>query len=209
MTSQVGPWGLILAGGLSRRMGGGDKTLMALGGRPILAHIVERLAPQCDGLLISANGDPGRFDSVGLPVVADHPDDQGAGPLAGLLAGLDWIAERKPFAAAVLTVPSDTPFLPPDLAARFLSARRIPDEICVARSGGRPHHVVALWPIGLRHDLRRAVRTEKLRRVADILARHGVREVAWPSAPVDPFANVNTPRDLDEVRRTAADRSSS
>ena len=145
-TGQVRPLGLILAGGHASRLGGGDKTLLAVGGRTILERIVERLGPQCDGLVLSANGPPDRFPGWAGPVVPDHLDDAGKGPLAGLLAGLDWGAAMRPDLAVVLTVSADTPFLPRDLADRLAAARAAEaDTIAFARSAGPDLPLVALW----------------------------------------------------------------
>lgn len=133
--------GCVLAGGLATRMGGGDKTLRELHGRPLLAHILTRLAPQCAGLAISANGDPARFAAFGLPVWPDPLP--GMGPLGGVLAALE--ASPHPF---VLTVPGDAPFLPPDLVARLHAGRGMV-TVAQAASRGRAHPVIALWPRGL------------------------------------------------------------
>ena len=190
--------GLVLAGGLGRRMGGADKPLLRLGGRTLLERVVLRLAPQCaDGLALSANGDPSRFASFPSPVLPDgvpgHP-----GPLAGILAGLDFFAFRSGSEDGyVLSVPGDAPFLPTDLAARLAAARgEAGSMIAIAASGGREHYTVALWPVVLRADLRRALVERDERRVGAFIARHGAAVVAWPTGPVDPFLNVNTPEDL-------------
>lgn len=196
--------GAILAGGLARRMGGGDKGLREVGGRTILDRVAARLGPQCDGLVLNANGDPARFAGLGLPVVPDGVPGF-AGPLAGLLAVLDWAAANRPDLAYVASAAADTPFLPGDLVAR-LHAGRVAAErpLACAASGGRTHPVVALWPVALRDDLRRAVLDEGERKVGRWGARHGIAAVSWPDAPVDPFFNVNTPEDLVEADRSAA-----
>ena len=187
--------GLILAGGLGRRMGGIDKPLVRLGGRTLLERVVERLGPQCGaGLALSANGDPTRFGTFPGPVLPDTVPGL-PGPLAGLLAGLDFAAAQRPEVSHVLTVPGDAPFLPGDLAMRLGSA--LGDApIALAASGGREHYTVALWPVGLRGDLRRALDERDERRVGGFIARHGAIVVEWPVAGVDPFLNVNTPEDL-------------
>lgn len=191
------PVGLILAGGLSSRFGGGDKALAALGGRPLLAWVIERLAPQCATLVLSANGDADRFAAFGLPVVPDHAIDRGNGPLAGLLAGLDWVAAHRPDAAAVATVAADMPALPGDLVQRLEGARRhAAVAVAAARSGGRPHPLAALWPVGAREVLRSLLRTDGCRRVRDGLERLGAVWVDWPATPFDPFHNINHPADL-------------
>lgn len=196
--------GVVLAGGLARRMGGGDKPMRALSGRPILAHIVERLAPQCSGIVINANGEPARFAEFGLPVAADnvagHP-----GPLAGVLSGLDFAARMRPDIGFVVSVAGDCPFLPLDLVARLRAARQ--DEgamLAVAASGGQAHPVIGLWPVALRDDLRRALVEEDLRKVSRWMARHRLATVSWPTEPVDPFFNANTPDDLAEAERLIA-----
>jgi molybdopterin-guanine dinucleotide biosynthesis protein A len=183
--------GVILAGGLSRRMGGGDKCLLPLGGRPVLAHVIERLRPQVTDLALNANGDSTRFARFGLDVVADDTADF-AGPLAGILAAMDW-AKRNHLAAAVLTVPGDTPFLPRDLAVR-LAAAGVP---ALARSGGRIHPVVGLWPLALAEGLRNALRVEGIRKVEDWTRRLAPAVVDFEAAgSIDPFFNINTPEDL-------------
>jgi molybdenum cofactor guanylyltransferase len=198
------PLGLVLAGGLARRMGGGDKPLTAIGGRSILDRVLDRLRPQCTGLLLNANGDPGRFAATGLAVVADSVPDF-AGPLAGVLAGLDWAAAHAPEADTVVSVPGDCPFLPRDLVARLEAARRREGTpMACARSGEWRHPVVALWPVALREDLRRALTVEDLRKIEVWTARHGVALADWPAEPVDPFFNVNTPEDAAAAERLAA-----
>ncbi|WP_281406500.1 molybdenum cofactor guanylyltransferase MobA [Methylobacterium sp. WL18] len=187
--------GLILAGGLGRRMGGVDKPLMLMGGRTLLERVAERLAPQCGaGLALSANGDPDRFAGFPGPILPD-PVPGLPGPLAGLLAGLDFAAVRHPDVTHVLSVPGDAPFLPGDLATRLGSAL-VDAPIALAASGGREHYTVALWPVGLRADLRRALVERDERRVGAFIAHHGAAIVEWPAETVDPFLNVNTPEDL-------------
>ena len=193
--------GLVLAGGLARRMGGGDKTLLEIGGKTILARTLGRFAPQCERVALNANGDPTRFAFTGLPVVAD--DVEGfAGPLAGILAGLDWAARETPAAQWVASVPGDCPFLPDDLVARLHAAReQAASPLACARSGDWRHPVAALWRIDLRNDLRHALTQEGLRKIEVWTARHGVAIAEWPDKPVDPFFNVNTPQDLAEANR--------
>lgn len=191
------PIGLILAGGRGTRLGGGDKALAMLGDRPLLAWVIERLAPQCRTVLLSANGEADRFASFGLPTVADHAEDRGKGPLAGLLAGLDWVAERVPATDAVVTVACDTPALPRDLVQRLAAARRDGDRpAAAARSGGRCHPLAALWPVLGRGTVRRMLREEDRRRVHDSLERLGTVWVDWSATPLDPFLNINRPADL-------------
>lgn len=192
--------GLILAGGLARRMGGGDKVLQRLGGRTLLDRVIERLAPQCpDGLMLSANGDPARFSGFPGPILPDGVPDH-PGPLAGILAGLDHAAGSHGDAAIVVSVSGDAPFLPRNLIARLLAARQ-DATIALAASGEREHYTVALWPVGLRHDLRKTLIDRDERRVGAFVGRHGATAVRWPAAPVDPFLNVNTPKDLEAAAR--------
>jgi molybdopterin-guanine dinucleotide biosynthesis protein A len=196
--------GLILAGGLARRMGGGDKPLTRIGAATILSRVIERMRPQCTRLILNANGDPARFADTGLPVIADNVPDF-AGPLAGILAGLDWAAAHAPDIADVASVPGDCPFLPRDLVARLHQARTAAGTpLACARSGEWRHPVVGLWPVALRDDLRRALTQDGLRKIELWTARHGVALADWPVAPVDPFFNVNTPEDAAAAERIAA-----
>ncbi|MDQ0394245.1 molybdenum cofactor guanylyltransferase MobA [Labrys monachus] len=192
--------GVVLAGGLSRRMGGGDKGLADLGGASILERIVRRMAPQVAALVLNANGDPARFGALGLAVVPDDVADF-PGPLAGVLAALDHAAAAG--FAQVVAVPCDAPFLPADLVAR-LQAGACEGNGAVAVSGGRRHPAVALWPVALRVALRRALLEEDQRRVEIILRRHGFVEVEWAAAPFDPFANVNDPEGLAQAAAVVA-----
>ena len=188
--------GLILNGGLALRLGGVDKGLVLLAGRPMIARAIERLAPQCAALVISANGDPARFAAFGLPVLADDPQDF-AGPLAGVLAGLEISARMKPAVTHVATLPADAPFAPHDFVRKLHEARRAwGAAIALAASGERRHHVAALWPVALAGDLRRALTGEGLRKVEDFSARYSIALADWPCEPVDPFFNVNTTDDL-------------
>jgi molybdopterin-guanine dinucleotide biosynthesis protein A len=197
-------FGLVLAGGLARRMGGGDKALIRIGEDTILDRALATLKPQCAGVLVNANGDPTRFARFGLPVVAD--DVAGfAGPLAGILAGLDWVARQAPGIDWVVSVPGDCPFLPIDLVERLHAARLAAGTpLACARSGEWRHPVVGLWPLTLRADLRQAVVGEALRKIDAWTARHGTAIADWPDRPVDPFFNVNTPEDAAEAERIAA-----
>jgi molybdopterin-guanine dinucleotide biosynthesis protein A len=198
------PLGLVLAGGLARRMGGGDKARIRIGGKSIIERVLARLAPQCSAIILNANGDPARFADTGLPVVPDTVPGF-AGPLAGILAGLDWAAARAPETADVVSVPGDCPFLPPDLVARLTEARRQAGlPLACARSGEWRHPVLGLWPVSLRDDLRAAVLEEDLRKIEAWTARYGVAIADWPTIPFDPFFNVNTPEDAAEAERIAA-----
>jgi molybdopterin-guanine dinucleotide biosynthesis protein A len=195
--------GVILAGGLARRMGGGDKPMREISGRTILDHVIERFSPQCDGLVLNANGDPARFASFNLPVVADTVADY-PGPLAGVLAALDWTAENRPQIEWVVSVAGDCPFLPRDLVERFHAARLNEDaQLAVASSGERSHPVIGLWSVALRHDLRHALVDEDLRKIDRWTARYPLATVTWPVEPVDPFFNANTVEDLSEAERLA------
>jgi len=195
--------GVILAGGLARRLGGGDKGLRAIGGRTLIARVAARLAPQCEGLVLNANGDPARFSALGLPVVADGLEGR-AGPLAGVLAALDFAAAQDPAPGWVVSVPGDCPFVPRDLVAGLHRARLAAGAtLAVAASGGRTHHAIGLWPVAAREALRRALIDEGLRRVGQWSARHAPATAAWPREPRDPFFNVNTPEDLAEAGRLA------
>lgn len=185
--------GVVLAGGLGRRIGG-DKALQMLDGHPLLGHVLARVAPQLRATAINANGDASRFARWGLPVLPDtvpgHP-----GPLAGVLAGMLWA--RSCGAEMLLTVPVDVPFLPPDLAARLLAA----DGLACAASDGRAHPLAAVWPVALSADLAASLKCGE-RRVRDWTARHGIREVEFAVGEIDPFMNVNTPGDLARASRT-------
>src|SRR5689334_10069256 len=204
MPTETPTLGLVLAGGLARRMGGGDKPLMRIGGKTILSRVIERMTPQCQRLILNANGDPARFADTGLPVIPDDVPDF-AGPLAGILAGLDWAAAHAPEVAYVASVPGDCPFLPRDLVARLHQARAAGRQpLACARSGEWRHPVVGVWPVALRGDLRHALTKEDLRKIELWTARHGVALGDWPAAPVDPFFNVNTPEDVAAAERLAA-----
>ena len=195
--------GIVLAGGQSRRMGGGDKCLRPLAGRPILAHIIERARPQVAALALNANGDPRRFAGFGLPVVADSIADF-AGPLAGVLAGLDWAATLEPETTHVASFAGDAPFLPLDLVARLAAAVASGHAIACAGSGGRVHPVFGLWPVALRENLRAALAVEGIRKVDQWTGRFRLAVVEFAAAPLDPFFNTNRPEDLAEAERLAA-----
>ena len=191
------PAGTILAGGQARRMGGGDKGLLTIGGRTMLEHVIERFTPQVDELALNANGDEARFAKFGLPVLAD-PVAGYAGPLAGVLAGLDWAAGRG--VANIVTVAADTPFLPADLVGRLLDAGVDQGrQIALACTATGLHPTFGLWPVALRDDLRAAL-SEGVRKVVDWTDRHGVARAEFPVGEFDPFFNVNTPEDLDRAQ---------
>jgi len=202
MTSRI--LGLVLAGGLARRMGGGDKARIRIGGKTILERVLARLTPQCARVILNANGDPARFADAGLPVVADSVPDF-PGPLAGILAGLDWAAAHAPDVGDMVSVPGDCPFLPDDLVERLAASRQAAGvPLACARSGEWRHPTVALWRVALRDDLRKAVAEEGLRKIESWTARHGVAIADWSDRPVDPFFNVNTPEDIAAAERIAA-----
>jgi molybdopterin-guanine dinucleotide biosynthesis protein A len=192
--------GVILAGGQATRMGGGDKGLRIVGGQTLMAHVLDRLRPQVGALVLNANGDPARFDALGLPVVADSLPDW-PGPLAGVLAGMDWAATQG--ADAVVSVAADTPFFPRDLVAR-LQAAAGPSGLALAgtREGGKlyRHPTFGLWPVSLRDDLRAAL-VGGLRKVVIWTDAHGAGTAEFATDPFDPFFNINTPDDIAEAER--------
>lgn len=196
--------GVLLAGGLARRMGGGDKGLKVLGGRPILDWIVDRVRPQVGPLALNANGAADRFEAYRLPVLPDAVGDF-AGPLAGVLTGLEWARNAAPDCEFVATFPTDAPFLPEDLVSRLFAAMadQGADMACAA-SGGRHHPVVGLWPVRLADDLRRAMVEEDIRKVDRWTARHRLAVAEFGIDLVDPFFNANRPEDLEEAERLLA-----
>ncbi len=199
------PVGCILAGGLARRMGGGDKPLLTLGGEAMLARVVARLRPQVDGIVLNANGDPARFAGFGLPVAAD-PVDGFAGPLAGVLAGLDWARRHAPGAGGVVSVAGDTPFFPVDLVARLLGAGDgDADRIVLARSDGHMHPVFGYWPLSVADALAAFLREGTTRKVLAFVDRHpnAVADFTPPAGAPDPFFNINTPEDLEAAETRA------
>lgn len=188
--------GVVLAGGKSARMGGGDKCLSLLAGKTLLARAIERARAQVDELVLNANGDPARFHGIDLTVIADSIDGY-AGPLAGILAALEWARAERPGCSHVISFASDTPFFPTDLAARLMRAAEEQHKpLACAASGGRAHPVFGLWPVALADDLRRAMIQENMRKVDAWTARHGVALAEYPLTPYDPFFNINQPEDL-------------
>jgi molybdenum cofactor guanylyltransferase len=198
MTERVA--GIVLAGGLSRRMGGGDKGLRELGGKTLLAHAIERLSAQAGPVAINANGDLSRLAAFGLPVIPDLTLDR-PGPLGGVLAGMRWAEKAAPGARFIVTAACDTPFFPKDLTERFVAAAgSIYPAIVLASSAARTHPVFALWPLSLADDLQDAL-AAGARKVGDWIGQHHHFIVEFPprgpsGAPGDPFFNVNTPEDL-------------
>lgn len=203
------PNGVILAGGRASRMGGGDKALRLVAGGALFDRVIERLRPQVASMAVNANGDPARLAHLGLPILPDDVPDL-PGPLAGVLAGLEWAAETG--ATHVLTVAADTPFFPEDLGARLAGALSREAPIALAATpdprAGREgklarHPTFGLWPVALRGDLRRALVEEGLRKVVLWTHRHGASTVPFAADPFDPFFNVNTPEDILVAERLA------
>jgi molybdenum cofactor guanylyltransferase len=195
--------GVLLAGGLARRMGGGDKPMREIAGRTILDRVIARLEPQCEELILNANGDPARFATFGLPVIADTVQNF-PGPLAGILAALDWVAINRPDVEFMLSAAADCPFLPRDLVARLHRARAEQNaQLAVAASGGQSHPVIGLWSVALREDLRRALVVEGVRKIDRWTARYRLATETWPAQPLDPFFNANTMDDIAEAERLA------
>jgi molybdopterin-guanine dinucleotide biosynthesis protein A len=189
--------GLLLAGGQSRRMGGGDKCLMTLGGKTLLQRIVETAAPQVGPLMLNTNSDPALFAAHDLPVVPDVIDDF-AGPLAGVLTGLEWVAVNAPEYDWVASFACDAPFAPADLVARLVAAvEEDGADMACATSGGREHPVFALWPVRLAGELRTAVVDEGLRKVDIWTARYKLARAEFDTENGDPFFNINRPEDFD------------
>jgi molybdenum cofactor guanylyltransferase len=196
--------GVVLAGGLSRRMGGGDKGLIEIGGETMLGHVVGRLRPQVGRMVLNANGDPQRFAALHLPVVADTVVGH-AGPLAGILAGMHWSRLHAPDVGCIVTVSSDVPFLPTDLVVRLASAvADRPAAIALAQSHGDLHPIIGLWPVALRDDLERQLEAG-VRKVLQWTDRHETLAVAFEpltigDREIDPFFNANTPADIEIAR---------
>lgn len=196
--------GVLLAGGQARRMGGGDKCLRLLAGRPILAHVIERIAPQADALVLNANGDPDRFETFGLEVIPDVIEGF-AGPLAGVLTGMEWVLANRPECPWIVTIATDTPFLPVDLVPRMMAALENEQaELASAVSDGRTHPVFGLWPVSLADALRSAMVDEDMRKVDRFTGRYRLAEAVFPTEPFDPFFNTNRPEDLEQAERLLA-----
>ena len=198
-TAQIA--GVLLAGGLARRMGGGDKCLRPLAGKPILSHVLERVRPQVGPLLLNVNSDQSHFQDYELPMAADVIEGH-AGPLAGILTGMEWAVEQAPDCAWLASFATDAPFLPDDLVARLMRAIMAEDaEIACAASNGRSHPVFALWPVALRDALRHALVAEDIRKIDVWTAHYPVATVEFEAAPHDPFFNANRPEDFTEAER--------
>lgn len=202
--------GVVLAGGEGRRMGEGvTKPLRLLGGRPMVAHVVERLRPQVMDLVVVANDPDPAFKRLGVPVIPDPPDIRRAakregrrlGPLAGILAGMEWALKHHPHAGWILTAPADVPFLPLDLTVRLCGLMHVPEpDVLMVRHGKRREHTLAIWSVKLAADLRRAILEEGMRRVETFAQRYAFEELVWPGNAA-PFLNVNTPAELSEAMR--------
>jgi molybdenum cofactor guanylyltransferase len=196
--------GVLLAGGLARRMGGGDKALAMLGGETLLARVLARVRPQLGPVLINANGDAARFAAFGLPVAGDSVDGF-VGPLAGVLTGLEWAAANAPGCDWVASFACDAPFVPRDLVARL--GRAVADDgadLACARSGGRDHPVFGLWPVRLAGALRHAVAVEGVRKVDIWTARYRLARAEFAVDEIDPFFNVNRPEDVARAEKLLA-----
>ena len=203
MSANTSIAGVLLAGGQARRMGGGDKCLSLLAGRALLSHVIERAEPQLSALALNANGNPDRFADVALPVISD-PLGGNSGPLAGVLAGLEWAIESVPGAKHVATIATDTPFFPHDLVSRLVAAlAHTPSPIACAASRGRLHPVFGLWPVALAQDLRQALESG-LRKVDQWTSRHGIAVAHFDAPDGDPFFNINTQEDLAQAERRAS-----
>ena len=204
MTDETAVAGVILAGGLARRMGGRPKAFVEVAGRPLVDHVIGRLAPQVDALALNANAEHERLASRGLPVIADTVEGF-AGPLAGVLAGMLWARGEVPEARWLVSVAVDTPFFPADLVARFLRAVEEENaELACAAGGGRTHPVFGLWPVALAEDLQRALVEEDLRKIDLFTARYRLATVHFDNDGGDPFFNINRPEDVERAEEMAA-----
>ena len=193
--------GAVLAGGEGRRLGPGiEKPFRRLHGKPLVEHALARLRPQVAGIMISTHGDPARFERFGVPVVSDtvaaDPDGRRPGPLAGVLAAMDWARRQHPFSPWLLTVPVDVPFLPLDLTAYLAGHMHVPEaEILAVRYRGRVHHAIAVWSTELLPALRQAVIEHGTRSIERFAATRETAVFDWPRRRGDPFLNINTPAD--------------
>ena len=194
--------GVLLAGGLSRRMGGGDKPLKELGGRPILDQVIERALPQVDTLILNANGDHERFKSYGLTIVRDVIDGY-AGPLAGILTGMEWARDHKPDARWLVSFACDAPFFPKDMTSRLIvDVQKADADMACAKSNERSHPVFAIWPINLLDELRKAMVEEEIRKIDFWTSRYNTLQIEFSNInDIDPFFNINRPEDLTEAEK--------
>ena len=204
--TMIKPAYLLLAGGQSRRMGGGDKNLMLLGGQPILTHVLARVTYEFDSgdvavppMMLNANGDPSRYGAYDLPIVRDVIDGY-AGPLAGILTGLEWMRDNHPECTHLISFATDAPFIPVDLSRRLMAAVVSGAEMAQAASKGRRHPVFAIWPIELASKLRQAVITDGIRKIDDFTTLFNCAIVDFDNSP-DPFMNLNRPEDFDEAAK--------
>ncbi|PIW29720.1 MAG: molybdenum cofactor guanylyltransferase MobA [Rhodospirillales bacterium CG15_BIG_FIL_POST_REV_8_21_14_020_66_15] len=205
MSAPADTVGVLLAGGLARRMGGGDKPLRVLGGRPILDHVIARAQPQVADLLLNINGDPARFEAYGLPTAGDVIEGH-AGPLAGVLTGMEWARAEHPGARWLASFATDAPFFPETLVARLHAALKVDGaDMACAMSGGRTHPVFALWPVALADDLRAVMVGEDMRKIDAWTARYRIVHVDFPIVPFDPFFNINKPENLAEAETLMAE----
>ncbi len=200
MTALAGVTAVLLAGGMARRMGGGDKCLLEIGGRTLLDLVIERTRSQTPDMVINANGDSERFNRFDLPVAADTIDGF-AGPLAGVLTGMEWAHDNCPGNPWVMTVATDTPFFPRNLMAAFLKHTEEGADMACAQSDGRNHPVFGLWPVHLAGELRTALIDEEIRKVDVWTARYRLAVAPFSAEPFDPFFNVNRPEDLEIAER--------
>ena len=206
MTASLPIVGILLAGGLSRRMGGGDKNLLQLGGKSILRHVIERIAPQVDTLILNANGDADRFAEYGLPVVGDVIDGY-AGPLAGVLTGLEWASVNSPSCEWVATFATDAPFVPKNLVVELLNSIEANGaDMACAMSKDRTHPPFAIWPIRLKDALRAAMIDEEMRKIDLWTARYKIVHVPFEEEGIDPFFNINKPDNLGEAEQLLASK---
>lgn len=202
MTEKVG--GIVLAGGQARRMGGGDKASKTLAGAWLIEHVIARVRPQVQPLILNSNAPSEVMGDFGLPIVTDAIGDF-SGPLAGILTGMEWMRDHAPTVRYMASFPVDAPFLPEDLVHRMFSATLHEGaDLACAMSAGRTHPVIGLWRVSLAHDLRRAMEDEDMRKIDAWTARYKVAHLAFSTDPIDPFFNVNNQDDLAEAERFLA-----
>lgn len=201
MVKQTKPIGVVLAGGLSRRMNGPEKSLLELNGEPLLQHVITRLSKQLDNIVINANGDESRFSKYNLPIVPDTVGDF-AGPLAGVLAAMRWTAANHPSAKSIITAAADTPFFPTDYVSKMIASQATDQTIVLAHSNERRHPVFGLWPIDLANDLEHFLVAEENRKVMLFAQRYNlVKSEFLDQNGIDPFFNINTPQDMEHAEK--------